>query len=105
MRSNDTLQQPGSMHWKRLTLGEWVGFGFLWFASIYSTGLFLTPGTQEAVILFLTPIFGEGAVLVGTLLWIALLLGFVGFAVCIPGMILHNSIKYTGKETPQGVGG
>jgi len=105
MRNNEKLQKAGSMHWKRLTLGDWLGFGFLWVASLYAMGLFITPGTGQAIILFLTPFVGGSAVLIGSLLWFVLLLGFLCFAVGIPGWILHNSIKYSGKPNVESAKG
>ena len=103
MRSNEKFQESGSMHWRRLTLGDWLGFGFLWVASLYSTVLFLAPETEQAIILFLVPFLGGSAVLIGSLLWSVLLFGFLCFVVGIPGGILHNSIKYSGEPNIKSV--
>ena len=95
MRGNEKLQEAGSMHWRRLTLGDWLGFGFLWISSLYCIGLFFTPGAEQVIIMFLVPFLGGMAALVGSVLWLLFLIGFIGFAVGIPGAIMHNSIKYS----------
>lgn len=94
-RSNEEMQEPGSLHWKRLSLGEWLLFGFLWFSSFYVLGLLLSPGMDQAITLFLLPFLGGAAVLVGVLVWLVFSLGALAFVVGLPGGIVHNSMKYS----------